>query len=278
MTTIAQESRSLQIAGSELSFLDRGEGSAVLLGHSFLWDAEMWRPQVDALSRRYRVVVPELWGHGASGALPAGTRDLRDIARHHLSLMDRLGIERFAVVGLSVGGMWGAELALMAPDRVSALILLDSFVGPEPEVTRHRYFEMLRMIEAAQTVPEPILDAVVPLFFASDVEARRPDLPRGLRARLRGWPGDRLVDSVAPLGRIVFGRRDMMGEIGALRMPRLVMCGRDDVARPISEAMEMAEALGCACLAIPRAGHISSLEAPEVVTREIADFLDGLPG
>ena len=61
------------IQGSTLHYQDHGAGFPVLLGHSYLWDAAMWAPQIDALSRSYRVIVPDLWGHGASGAPPDGT-------------------------------------------------------------------------------------------------------------------------------------------------------------------------------------------------------------
>lgn len=108
----------IRIAGSYMHVVEAGKGDAVLLGHSYLWDALMWRPQIEALSRQYRVIAPALWGHGGSGPMPAATDDLRALARHHLALMDVLGLDRFTIVGLSVGGMWGAELALLTPERV----------------------------------------------------------------------------------------------------------------------------------------------------------------
>lgn len=61
--------------------------------------------------------------------------NLKDYAQHMLALMDHLQIEHFSVIGLSVGGMWGAELALLAPKRVQSLVMMDTFVGLEPEVT-----------------------------------------------------------------------------------------------------------------------------------------------
>lgn len=71
------------------------------------------------------------------------------------TLLDALKIDRCAVVGLSVGGMWGAELALREPERVSALIMLDTDLGAEPEATRQRYFQMLDAIAALGAIPAP---------------------------------------------------------------------------------------------------------------------------
>lgn len=274
MTRLADTgARQFEIDGSTLNVLDVGAGPAVLLGSSFLWDAEMWRPQIEALSSRFRLIVPELWGHGGSGPLPVGVRDLRDLARQHLELLDRLGVEKCAIVGLSVGGMWGAELALMAPERVSALVLMDTSLAAEPEATRTRYFAMLGAIEALGALPDPVREAAAPLFFSPQVKSRRPELLAAFDAKLRAWDRQRLVDSVAPLGRLIFGRRDALDDLASLSMPTLVMTGADDVARTLAEGRDMAERIGCPFQEIPDAGHISTLEAPQFVNQALATFL-----
>lgn len=266
------------VAGSDISLLRSGEGHAVVLAHSYLWDAEMWRPQIEALSRGYRVIVPELWGHGASGDMPVGTRTLRDVAVQHLALLDRLGLESIILVGLSVGAMWAAELALIAPGRVRALVLMDSFMGLEPEGSRLRYDAFLDAIEATGTVSVPLLDAVVPLFFSPRVGERDPALRDRFRASLAAWEPRRMRTSVVPLGRMIFGRRDGLEDLRALRMPTLVMGGADDLSRPSLEGRQMAEVLGCRFVEIKGAGHISSLEAPDAATGALRRFLDGAVG
>lgn len=263
----------VEVDGSPMVVLEAGRGETVLLGHSYLWSAEMWRPQIEALSRHYRVIVPNLWGHGGSGLLPATTRDMGDLARQHLAVMDAFGIEHFAVCGLSVGGMWAFELACLAPSRVKAMALLDTFIGKEPEPARRRYFDMLDAIAGTGSVPAPILDAVVPMFFAPDIASRRPDLPAQLRAALRDWPRDRLRDSVVPLGRIIFGRRDAMVDAPSLRMLRIVLHGAADIPRSTEEARRMATALACPLVLLPGVGHISSLEAPQLVVDHLLTFL-----
>jgi len=256
-----------------MTVTDVGEGEVVVLGHGYLLDASLWRPQIEVLAARYRVIVPELWGHGGSGSLPPQTRDMGDIAQQHLELLDRLGVDRFALVGLSAGGMWGAELALRAPDRLSGLALLGTFVGPEPAQLRDRYHGMQGMVEQTGEFPEPLLDALVPLYFSADFQARHPDIPAAFRAALRGWSRARLLDSLIPFGRMIFDRRDALPELQEFPFPVVVMTGAADRLRSVQEGRLMAEQLRCPFLEIPEAGHLCSLEAPEVVTRHLEDLL-----
>ncbi len=268
-----ETARQIEIQGSRLNAYDIGQGPVVVLGSSFLWDAHMWAPQAEALSKTHRVIVPELWGHGGSGPMPAGTTDLAALARQNLELLDQLGVERFTLIGLSAGGMWGAELAMLAPERMSALVLMDTSLAAEPEATRSRYFAMLGAVEAMGVLPPPVLEATVPLFFSPTVAERKPELPAAFAARLRDWPSARLTDSVVPLGRLIFGRRDALADLGKLTLPTLVITGADDVARPPAEGREMAERLNTRFVEVAQAGHISTLEQPELVTRMLVEFL-----
>ena len=257
-----------------LTALDRGKGPVVVLAHSYLWDAEMWRPQIEALSCHYRVIVPNLWGHGDAGPLPRDVTDLRSVAQRHLALFDRLGISRFAFVGHSTGAMWGAELACMAPGRVTALALLDSFVAPEPDDGRARYFAMLDEIAGAGMIPDRVLAAVVPYFFSPGFSATMPEAPALFRIKLANWDRTRLLDTIVPLGRMIFGRSDALTELVSHDIPALVMTGTDDYPRPVHEGRRMAHALGCRFVALPGVGHMSTIEAPETINALFLEFLE----
>jgi pimeloyl-ACP methyl ester carboxylesterase len=264
----------VDVDGSSIRVLDVGDGPAVVLAHSYLWDAEMWRPQIDCLSRSYRVIVPELWGHGGSGRMPAETTSLATVAKQHLAVLDRLGVERFALVGLSVGGMWGAELAIFAPERLVALVLMDTYLGPEPTARRDRYLTLLAAVAASGAVPEALLSELIPLYLSSNAATAIPDIVGTFRSRLQTWDKSRLVDTIVPLGRLIFNRRDALGDLSRLTIPALVMTGTEDLPRPIKEGQVMARLLGCRFVAIPDAGHISNLEAPAVVNRQLVSFLE----
>ncbi|WP_339543890.1 alpha/beta fold hydrolase [Pseudomonas sp. RA_35y_Pfl2_P32] len=261
------------IEGEPLHYIDQGTGPAVLLAGSYLWDQAMWAPQIAALSPHYRVIALDLWGHGESGALPQGTASLNDLARQALALLDHLGIERVALVGLSVGGMWGARLALSHPQRISALVLMDTYLGAEPEATRQYYFSLLNQVEEAGAIAPEVLDIVVPIFFRPGIDPQST-LYRQLSDSLAALPAERLRKSIVPLGRITFGRENMLARLNQLNPDTtLLMCGEQDRPRPPSETMEMAELIGCPYQWVPEAGHISNLENPQFVTEALLAFL-----
>ncbi|WP_407333590.1 alpha/beta fold hydrolase [Enterovibrio sp. 27052020O] len=263
----------IRINGRNMSYLDVGQGPVVVFGHSYLWDSVMWQPQIEALSKQYRCIVPELWAHGQSDAAPASTNTLVDYADDILSLMDHLDIEQFALVGLSVGGMWGTELVLKAPTRVKALVLMDTFVGYEPEVAKAKYVAMFNTIEQLETVPPAMIDAITPLFFANDAEQDNPELVAGFKAMLAGLSGEK-AKAIVRIGRMVFDRRDTFDDIEKLTLPTLIMVGAEDKPRPPLESMLLHDAIhGSEFVLIPKAGHISNLEQPEFVNEALTRFL-----
>ncbi|MGC5701025.1 alpha/beta fold hydrolase [Pseudomonas sp. NFXW11] len=262
------------IDGQALHYLDQGQGPVVLLAGSYLWDTGMWAPQIEALAAQYRVIAVDLWGHGQSGPLPEGTASLDDLARQMLALLDHLWIEQATLVGLSVGGMWGARLALAAPQRINGLVLMDTYLGAEPEPTRQYYFSLFQQIETTGQISPMLLDIVVPIFFRPGID-RQSALFQAFRATLAQLPAERLRQSVIPMGRITFSRADVLDQLGRLDAAKtLLLCGDQDQPRPPAETIEMAERIGCPYQLVPEAGHISSLENPEFVTRALLEFLE----
>lgn len=263
----------IEIDGARMSYVDQGQGFPVLLGHSYLWSADMWQPQIEALSRHFRVIVPELWGHGLSDAPPASTTDMSALARQHLALLDALDIASCHLVGLSVGGMWGAQLAIEHPERVDRLVLLDTYLGAEPEATRLKYFGLLDAASAAGQFTEPLLDIVVPIFFHAGGETV-PEVRDGFRAALQACSAEVIRNSLDPMGRVIFGRPDLLGRLGELHSGRtIVVCGDQDIPRPPEESNEMSRIIDCLAAQIPCAGHISSLENPRVVSDFLLNWL-----
>lgn len=259
--------------GKSMAFLDIGSGPVLLFGHGYLCDSSMWQPQLDVLSHQYRCIVPDFWAHGASDDKPDTTGSLRDYADDVLALMDHLAIEQFSVIGLSSGGVWGTELTLKAPSRVQALVLLDTFVGYEPEITKEKYLALLNQIQHNQSVSEDVIETLSKLYFANNATVDNPALLRSFRHRLESLKGAS-AESIAKVGHMVFDRRDAFDDIEILALPTLVMVGADDKIRSPLESQLQHDAIdGSEYVIIPNAGHMSNLEQPETVTAAIADFL-----
>lgn len=263
----------IEIDGARMSYVDQGQGFPVLLGHSYLWSAAMWQPQIDALSQHFRVIVPELWGHGDSDAPPCTTTDMSALTRQHLALLDALNIPQCHLVGLSVGGMWGAQLAIEHPERVDRLVLMDTYLGAEPEATRQKYFALLDAASAAGHFSDELLDIIVPIFFHAGGQTV-PEIRDQFRADLKASTAESIRHSLDPMGRVIFGRPDLLPQLCAIAGERaIVLCGDQDIPRPPEESNEMARIIGCLAAQIPFAGHISSLENPKVVNDFLLNWL-----
>ncbi|WP_338524041.1 alpha/beta hydrolase [Pseudomonas batumici] len=261
------------ISGQPLYYRDEGKGFPVLLGHSYLWNSSMWEPQITVLSKKYRVIAPDLWGHGRSGKLPNDSWALSDIAHHMLRLLDELDIQQCAMVGLSVGGMWGAELALMAPERIRCLVLMDTYLGAEPPLARIGYFKMLEQIYDAGAISSILLDRIVPLFFHPEINLDSA-LPSVFRSELAQFSAKQLRENIVPLGQMTFGRKNKLQSLRELdSQSTLLMCGQHDIPRPPAETLEMAQRIGCEYKLIPKAGHISNLENPNFVNEALLAFI-----
>lgn len=258
------------IRDNELFYLDKGTGFPLLLGHSYLFDHKMWQPQIEMLSKHYRVIAPDLWGHGLSAELPSQHESMADLAADYLELMDRLGIAEFAVIGLSVGGMWGAELAALAPDRVRALVLMDTYLGDETLDERAKYFNMLDTVDSAGAIAPPILEYICAQFHSESAPA---ELVGSLRMRLQNLSAKNLRKSIVPLGHLIFGRPNRLDILSKIKAEPLVVVGAEDKPRPVREAMQMANLLTVPHVVIPNAGHISSLDQPWLVNQTLKDFL-----
>src|ERR1700730_14111534 len=118
------------VNGQHLYFEDSGgDGYPVLFIHGFLMDHEMFAPQVAALSDTFRCIGLDARGFGQTPANAPFT--YYDVAADVFALLDHLGLDRAVLVGMSQGGFIALRAALTAPDRVAALVLIDTQAATE---------------------------------------------------------------------------------------------------------------------------------------------------
>lgn len=265
---------SMLIRHHAMYYQDVGSGFPILFGHSYLWDRKMWQPQVEYLSKYYRCIVPDLWSHGFSEECPQRPYSLEQLSEDYHYLMKSLEIKEYGIIGLSVGGMWGAQLAINHPDAVKALVLMDTFVGHEPEQTKQLYFNLLADLEKAQRFSEEIVQQITPFFFSEYTLKNKPQVVQAFQSSLKQTPHERLA-GVVELGQAIFSRGSILHRLKELKMPTLIACGSEDKPRPPSESEQMhREIKGSIFNTIGDAGHIPSIEQPMATTELLMAFLE----
>jgi len=262
---------SLQRDDVSIFFEETGAGRAIVLGHSFLCDGSMWARQLGPLAAAARVVNIDLRGHGRSGPVRRPFT-LYDAVDDVVAVLDALRIERAVWAGLSIGGMVALRAALRAPERVAALVLLDTEAGAERPYRRLR--NRLLGIGAALLGTRPFLPNILPLMFGRTTRATNPALVQSWSERFAAVdvPSIRIVLSA------LLARDSVLDQLDRIRVPALVITGEEDKAIPPFLTERTAAALPEASLVrIPRAGHLSTLEQPEAVTEAMLAFLGRLP-
>ncbi len=261
---------SIERQGIRIHFEDVGAGLPVVLGHSFLCSGEMWAPQVGALAERCRVVNVDFRGHGRSGNADRPFT-LYDLVADVVAVLDHLQIERAVWAGLSIGGMVALRAALVAPARVSALILLDTHAGAE---TAYKKLKYRLMALGTKTLGVRIfLPAIVPLMFGRTTRQTKPALVDDWRAKFAAVHVPSTLHALDALIR----RDSVVPRLAEIRVPCLVIVGEQDVSLPPTYSAELAAGLrSSTLLEVPASGHLTALEQPEAVTEAMLSFLDGL--
>jgi len=264
----------VSVRGIEMHALVAGAGPALLLLHGFTGSAETWRPFLPALARRHRVIAPNLIGHGRTASPDDAARYRMDeCVADLLALLDRLGVEEFAVLGYSMGGRVALHLALAVPERVRALVLESASPGitdPEERAERARSDEAL-----AELIEREGIAAFVERWESQLLFASQRSLPAEVRERLRaerlGQRPRGLANSLRGMGA---GAMEPVWErLGELRLPALVLAGELD-AKYVAIARAMGERLPQARVAIvPGTGHAVHLEQPARFLELVTAFL-----
>ncbi len=238
------------------------DGPAVLLLHSLGTDGRVWEPQAAALAARYRVIRPDLRGHGLSATTP-GPGSIAGFAADMRAVLDALGVARAHVAGLSIGGMVAQALAALAPDRVASLILADTAMAiPPPALWRDRAATVRGQGMAA------IVEAVV-ARWVTPAALRSPDTD-GLRAMLLRTDPEGYAAAAEAIA-----AADLAAATARLRLPAQVLVGTEDLATPPAAAAALAAAIpGAALIEINGAAHIPTYEQAEAVTEAMRRFLD----
>lgn len=249
----------LQRGNVKLNFEEAGHGPPILFTHGFGATLRMFDPQVEALQDAYRVIRWDMRGHGESETpdIPAAysqQRTVEDMA----ALLDDREVDRVVLAGMSLGGTMSLAYHLKYPDRVRALVLIDSGPGFRSDEPRDRWNQYAEHV--AQSLE------------AGDVSA----LARSSETR-RSKHRSLVCLAMAARGMMKQHGTHVIESLARIRVPTLIVVGADDHAFLPAADMMAARIPGAEKHVIPGAGHASNLDQTARFNELLLDFLGKLP-
>lgn len=244
-------------------FTERGAGPPLLLVHGSMVTGEMYEPVIEQFSRRHRVIVPDLRGHGRSRALPP-PYTARQLARDLARLLEHLGIDSAAVLGYSQGGVIAQQFSLDYPARCSRLVLACTYAfnmaSVREKIEGHLVPPLIRLLG---------MKRLAKLIISQGAKELPPERAEWL-ASLMGSQDDALMlhgwKAVTS-----FDSRDRLAEI---KCPTLVVAGSSDTAVPMHHATMLHDGIaGSQLVVVDGAGHTLIWTHPDELVRVSEIFL-----
>jgi len=247
--------------GVSLYYETHGEGPVILLTHGYAATSEMWRDQVATLSRRHTLVIWDMRGHGRSDdpADPAAYSEAATVD-DMAALLDAVGASRAIVGGLSLGGYMSLAFYRAHPERVSALLIIDTGPGFKKDDARETWNQ-----RAHDTGDRFEREGLAVLKSAS---------------RERATVNHRDASGLARAARGMLTQRDarVIELLPNIKVPSLVVVGADDAPFLAASDYMAAKIPGAKKVVIPAAGHAVNIDQPQAFIAAVLPFLDGLAG
>jgi len=263
-------SRRIKSRDTEIAYWTLGDGPPVVLLHPFPVHHEFWLPVAEALSTRYRLILPDLRGHGESG-IGDGPATMEKHAADIANVMDAVEVGSAPLIGVSIGGYALFEFWRKYRGRVSALGLCNTKApadGPEARSGR---------LQAANEVldrgTEPFFESMIPKLMGKTTRDMRPDLVDGALRMMRKMS----PENVAQVQRGMAARPDSVETLKTINVPTLLVTGDEDIMTGVNEAEFMRQQIPDSQLrVIPKAGHYAAWEQSQDAIIVLRQFLDGL--
>jgi 3-oxoadipate enol-lactonase len=249
-----------------------GSGPPVVLLHPFPANRDLWKPAAQALVSHYRVILPDLRGHGDSG-IGEGPATMEkhgaDIAR----ILDHEEVRRAPFVGVSIGGYVLFEFWRKYRTRIEALVLCDTKAQADTADARAGRLQAASAVMERGT--EAFFESMILKLLGKTTHTTRPDLVEGaLRMMRKMSPED-----VAMVQRGMAERPDSVETLKTINLPTLIVTGDEDILTGVAEAEVMRQNIvGSQMKVIAKAGHYSPWEQPEAVGKLLRQFLDTARG
>jgi 3-oxoadipate enol-lactonase len=257
---------------SEIFYQVLGDGAPVVLLHPFPVHHEFWLPVAELLRGRYRLILPDLRGHGASG-IGEGPATMQKQAADLVRVLEDAGVGRAVFVGVSLGGYLLFEFLRRHRDRVTGLALCHT--KAQADTPEARAVRLQAAAEVLERGTEPFFERMLPQLMGKSTHTARPDLVRAALLMMRSMS----AEDVSGVQRGMADRPDSVATLAAIKVPTLLVTGDEDILTGVAEAEFMRKNIpGSDLKIIARAGHYSPWEQPGEVGKLLRQFLDVVHG
>ena len=247
-----------------------GSGPTVVLLHPFPANHDFWKPAAQALVARYRVILPDLRGHGESG-VGEGPATMEKHAADIDRVLDHEEVGRAAFVGVSIGGYLLFEFWRKYRTRVNALVLCNTKAQADTPEARAVRLQAAAFVTERGT--ELFFKDMIPKLIGTTTRSTRPDLVEGALRMMRTMS----PEDVAMVQHGMAERPDSVETLKTINVPTMLVTGDEDILTGIAEAELMRQHIsGSQMKVIAKAGHYSPWEQPEEVGKLLRQFLDRL--
>jgi pimeloyl-ACP methyl ester carboxylesterase len=261
-------SKRIKSNDAEIFYDALGKGPDVVLLHPFPLNHNFWGPVAESLANNYRVILPDLRGHGDStpGDGPATMeKHAGDIAR----VCDDAGVGRAIFAGVSIGGYVLFELWRRDRARFAGLVLSDTKAAADTEQARAMRLKAADDVE--KYGPEKFIEAQIPRLLGETTCMARPDKVDRARQMMRKMT----VQGIAAVQRGMAQRPDSTPTLATISVPTLLVFGEEDVLTTPAEGRAMQQQIaGSKMQIIPRAGHYAMFEQPEDAAKILRTWLE----
>ncbi len=253
----------ISIDGCRCHYTEAGSGPALLLIHGLGASQADWFTQVPALSAQFRCIAPDLVGHGGSD--PNGEYGIFAQARRLLRLLDVMGVDQCNVLGHSMGGAVAQSMALLAPERVRALVICNSTAGFRPVTPK-------KMLEAVARIGLVGVLGVQPLASLIAFRLFPHDDQQDLRKTMR----DHFAQGSRPVylrSLMALGRWSIWGRLPRIQARTLIVAAEHDYF-PLHETQRMVAGIPGARLKVfDGSRHGTPMDRADAFNALVIDFL-----
>ena len=237
-----------------------------VLLHAFPFDAEMFECQNDPFAEITHIIEPDLPGFGHADVEPGIT--IEGMSDYVIAILDRCGIRKAVIGGVSMGGYVAMAIARRHPDRVSGLVLADTRAEPDDEAAKASRAKAIETVRTQGVAA--LVDAQIPKMLSATTQREKPELVEWIRKIGYRQNPEGVIAGIQMLR----DRPDARLGLQDVKCPTLIVVGEEDTITPPSAAMAMKALIPQATLVtIPNAGHLANCERPEAFNVAVRKYL-----